>query len=155
MPHNVVVLGNNEIVDCDTALFVEGEEVFRLRDSTREDKLIVDFDLRDSDGNRIAKIASSSVVYVAPGYSYKNTMTSHKTRVAEVKDEATDTPIAYVEEQTPGRIKVTGTFWVNGYHVEITEEGLNAGGIYMSGNHIEGFGKAIELKRGSFMIGTH
>ena len=78
MAFNTLVIGGNVIEDCDVALIVEDMEVFRLRDSHKDDKLIVDFDLHDKEGNRIAKISSSSVVFVADGYEYNNSMTPSK-----------------------------------------------------------------------------
>ncbi len=44
---------------------------------------------------------------------------------------------------------------MNAYHVEVTDKMLRAGGVTLKGNKIEGFGKAIVLKKGSFAIGTH
>ena len=51
-----IILGNNEITNCDAALVIEGEEVFRIREE-ENDALMIDCDIRDQDGNRIAKIA--------------------------------------------------------------------------------------------------
>ena len=50
-----VILGNNEILNCDAALVVEDEEVFRVRED-EHGALLIDCDIRNEAG-RIAKIA--------------------------------------------------------------------------------------------------
>ncbi len=42
-----LMLGNNEIQNCDTALVVEGEEVFRLRERQHDGQLHVVFCVAD------------------------------------------------------------------------------------------------------------
>src|SRR5215471_3543392 len=66
-----VLLGTNRIIDCDAALVVEGEEVFRLREHNGDGNLVVDFDVRAADGSRIAKIAKNYVAYLAPDYEFR------------------------------------------------------------------------------------
>ena len=61
-----IILGNTEITNCDAALVIEGEEVFRIREEANG-ALMIDCDIRDQDGNRIAKIARNSVVFAADG----------------------------------------------------------------------------------------
>ncbi len=148
MPQTVL-LGSNRIVDCDSALVVEGAEVFRLRERGKDGHLVVDFDLRDASGTRIAKIAKNYVAHAAPGYEFSN-----RKGISEVIETATGQVVARVEERGPDTIAVTGTFNVKGYTVQITSDSLVAGGVTMDGNEIRGFGKAIELKRGSFGIGV-
>ena len=143
-----VLLGTNRIVDCDAALVVEGEEVFRLREHDRDGNLVVDFDVRAVDDTRIAKISKNYVAYAAPGYGFRN-----RKGVAEVVG-ASGQVVARVEEQGPDTVAVTGMFHVKGYTVLVAPDGLVAGGVVMSGNEIRGFGKAIELKRGSVGIGV-
>jgi hypothetical protein len=143
-----VILGDNVIIDCDAALILEGEEVFRLRERDGDGHLVVDFDLRAPDGSRIAKVAKNYVAYVAPGYEYRNCK-----GVAEVVERATGRVVARVEERARDTVAVTGTFNVNGYRVDITENGLRAGGVEISRNDIRGFRRAISLRRGSFTIG--
>ena len=65
MLFGTLYLGDNEITDCQQALVVEGTEVFRLRDRTHDDQLVVDFDVRNQAGARLAKIAKNHVVYIA------------------------------------------------------------------------------------------
>ncbi len=144
-----VRLGTNVIINCDSALVVEGEEVFRLRERDRDGHLVVDFDLRAADGTRIAKIAKNYVAYGAPEYECRN-----RKGLSEVVEKATGRVVASVEETEPDTITVTGTFHVRGYTVTITEDALINGGVTMSGNVIQGFGKAIVLNRDSFGIGV-
>jgi hypothetical protein len=144
-----VVLGTNRIVDCDAALVVEGEEVFRLREHDRDGNLVVDFDVRAADDTRIAKIAKNYVAYAAPGYEFHN-----RTGVAEVVEASTGRVVARVEAQGPDTVAITGMFHVKGYTVLAAPDGLVAGGAVISGNEIRGAGKAIALKRGSIGIGV-
>src|SRR2546427_1816690 len=62
-----IILGNNEITNCDAALVIEGEEVFRIREE-ENGALMIDCDIRDQDGTRIAQIAQNSVVFAADGF---------------------------------------------------------------------------------------
>ncbi len=43
--YGTLVLGNNEILDCELALVIEQEEVFRLRARQPDGSLIVDLNL--------------------------------------------------------------------------------------------------------------
>jgi len=149
MMEQTVRLGSNVIVNCDAALVIEGEEVFRLRERSRDGHLVVDFDVYAADGTRIAKVAKNYVAYAAPGYEYRNHRGS-----SEIVEAASGQVVAQVEEEGPDSISVTGTFHVKGYTVTISSDGLVAGGVTMAGNVIHGFQKAIELKRGSFGIGV-
>ena len=144
-----VLLGDNRIVDCDAALVVEGEEVFRLREHDRDGNLVVDFDVRAVDDTRIAKIAKNYVAYAAPGYEFRN-----RKGVAEVVEASTGRVVARVEQQGPETVAITGMFNVKGYGVLITPEGLVADRSVISGNEIRGSGKAIVLKKGLFGIGV-
>src|SRR5438876_1205229 len=138
-----VILGGNRIENCDAALVVEGVEVFRLRERTKDGHLVVDFDLHDPNGNRIAKIAKNYVAHAAPGYKFQN-----RVGVSEVIKEDTGQIVARVEEVAKDAVAVTGTFNVKGYVVEARADGLAVGGLMMKGNTIIGSRKAIELRRG-------
>ena len=146
-------LGSNIITDCEAALEVNKTEVFRLRKhgGVRGGRvhMVVDFDLRDEDGNRIAKIAKNRVVYCADGYAYA-TERDH----CFVQNVKTKEIVAKAEVLPDLTVKVIGTFWVNGYIVKITEDELIAGGITMAGNSIAGCKKAIVLGPGSFALGA-
>jgi hypothetical protein len=67
-----VILGSNIIENCDAALIVNETEVFRLRSRYKDGRLVCDFDLRDKNGTRIAKISKNNVVYAAEGYKVHN-----------------------------------------------------------------------------------
>lgn len=146
-----MILGdNNRVVDCDTSLVVESEEVFRLREHQRNGNLVVDFDLRAPDGTRIAKIVKNYVVYAAPGYEFRN-----RSGRSEVVETETGKVIASVDEVDANTISVIGTFHARGYTVEATPEALILpGGNILTGNLVQGFKKAIELKTGGFGIGV-
>ena len=141
-------LGSNLIKDCDAALVVNGVEVFRLRERTGDGRLVVDFDLRDSTGQRIAKIAKNNVVFAADGFDSINEASR-----SFVRDKRSSNTVALVEELPDGSVRVTGNFWIEGYHVLITEDDLVAGGLTFTANIIQGFGKAIVLGPNSTGIG--
>jgi hypothetical protein len=146
---DTLLLGDNEITNCDAALVIEGEEVFRLRERQHDGQLVVDFDVRDAGGNRIAKVAKNRVVHVAPGYDIESSAGRYSVVVADTR-----TPYATIQEVSPGRVKVTGKFYVNGFHVDISDQATRIGGITLSGNKIVGFGKAGELRKGQLGIGV-
>jgi hypothetical protein len=144
-----VLLGSNRIIHCDAALVVEGEEVFRLHEHTRDGNLVVDFDVRAADGARIAKIAQNHVTHLAPDYEFRR-----RTGVAEVINKTTGHVIARAEQRESETVAITGVFHVNGYAVLITPNYLKASGVTTAGNEIRGYGKAIALTRGSTEIGV-
>jgi hypothetical protein len=144
-----VLLGTNRIIDCDAALVVEGEEVFRLREHNRDGNLVIDFDVRAADGSRIAKIAKNYVAYLAPDYEFRR-----RTGFVAVINEPTGQVVARAELRGPDTVAITGTFHVNGYAVLITPTYLKASGVTTAGNEIRGYGKAIELNSGSTGIGV-
>jgi hypothetical protein len=143
-----LILGDNEIADCDAALVMDGEEVFRLRERSHDGQLVVDFDLRDHDDARLARIAKSHVVYCAPGVQPR----SRPGRYEVVRINGGDS-LAVVEGLSPTSVRVTGTFFVRGWKVESTTNGVRLGGMLLTRNRIQGCGKAIELRRGSMAIG--
>lgn len=142
-----VLLGSNHITDCDAALYVNGAEVFRFREGAIDGQLICDFDVRDANNNRIARIAKNQVVHVAQGFTYASTANSSAVhgKHGEV--------IASVERVDPSTLKIAGTFHVDGHTIIITDQSLQSGGVTMSGNMISGYGKAIAIDKGSFSIG--
>ena len=141
-------LGNNIITDCDSALVVNGTEVFRFHRRHHDDRLVCDFDVRDADGNRIARVASDRVVYVAEGY------TMHDLPRECYIEAPGGHIIARVRETGPDELTITGEFWIDGHRVLITEEAIHSNGISISGNTIVGYGKAISLDPHSATIGT-
>ena len=140
-------LGTNLIKNCDAALIVNGVEVFRLRERTGDGRFVVDFDLRDSEGNRIAKIAKNNVVFAAEGFERVNEASR-----SFVRDTRSGHIAAMVEELQDGSVKVTGDFWIDGFHVAITQDDLIAGGFAMDHVAIDGFHKAIVLTPGQVNI---
>jgi len=144
----MVNLGSNIINDCDAALIVNGTEVFRLRERASDGRLICDFDLRNENGDRIAKIAKDRVVHAAEGYRMHDLP-----KECYVEDQ-NGKVVARVQETGHDEITVTGDFWIEGHHVLITNDALVSGGVTMSGNIINGFGKAISIDPNSFSIGT-
>jgi hypothetical protein len=145
---STVILGTNIIADCDSALVVGDVEVFRLRERTGDGQLVVDFDIRNEKDEKLVVVAKNNVVHAAKGYSVLNLPSR-----SSVRDE-TGKQIVDVKEISTGTISIIGDFWIKGFHVSITDEHLVAGSITMKGNKISGFGKAILLKRGAFMIGS-
>ena len=143
-----VNLGSNIINDCDAALVVNGTEVFRLRERDSDGRLICDFDLRDQNGDRIAKVAKNRVVYAAEGYQMHDL--PKECYVEAPNGEA----VARVQETGHDEIAITGDFWIEGHHVQVTNEALVSGGATMAGNIISGFSKAISIEPNSFSIGT-
>jgi hypothetical protein len=143
-----IILGNNEITNCDAALVIKGEEVFRIREE-ENDALTIDCDIRDQDGNRIAKIDRNSVVFAAVGFRAQLA----PGQPAEVIRKATGEVMAKIERLGRRKIKVTGSFWVDGIEVVATGDGLFVGRTLISKNNFRGWGTAIKLGRGQAGLG--
>ncbi len=143
-----VLLGSNTINDCDAALVVNNEEVFRLRERLGDGRLVCDFDVRNENGDRLAKVAKNNIVHAADGYEVKNL--ARESYIASPSGEV----VAKVEEVAMDTIKITGTFCINGHTVVIDEKSLVSSGVTISDNVISGFNKAIAINPNSFAIGT-
>jgi len=143
-----VNLGSNIIDNCDAALVVIGTEVFRLRESVSHGRCVCDFDLRNQNGKRIAKIVKNRVVRAAAGYKMHDLP---RGCYVEAPD---GTVIARVRKTGHEEITITGDFRIDGHHVLITNAALISGGIKISGNVTSGFGKTISIGPNSFSIGT-
>jgi hypothetical protein len=144
-----VVLGGNEITNCDAALVVNGVEVFRLRERGGDGQLVADFEIRDEADNLIAKVAKNNVVHARSGLQVQ-----HAPTFSEVRDPTTGSALARAEEIGTLTIRLTGTFIIRGFRVVATEASLKINGLTMSGNKIVGFGKAIDLRPGQIGIGV-
>ena len=141
-------LGSNKIIDCDAVLFVNGQEVFRLRSRDSDGRLVCDFDLRSEDGERIAKIAKNHIIVKGKdGFSYYTGEME-----SPVKD-SNGNMIARVQEIGLEHIAITGDFWIDGLHVRITDDALEIGGNLFVGNTISGFRKAIVIEKTGLGIG--
>jgi hypothetical protein len=142
-----IVLGNNDIVNCDAALVIEGEEVFRVRED--EGRLLVDCDVWDPEDRRVAKIVRNTVIYAASGFR-AHVKPGEPT---EVIHEATGRVITRIEVKGPRTIKITGVFCVHGFRVFLDEAGLHTNDPWeISNTGISGFGTAISLRRGQMGI---
>jgi hypothetical protein len=143
-----VLLGSNEINDCQAALVINGTEVFRLRERESDGRLVCDFDVRGADGKRIAKVAKNNVVYAAESYKIE-----HLPRESFVSDPS-GRVIARVQEIRLDTIRITGEFWIDSHRVVITDQGLISGTNVIDGNVISGFRKAISIDPESLSIGA-
>ena len=144
-----IILGNNEITNCAAALVIEGDEVFRLRED-EQGELLIDCDIRNQQGERLAKIARNHVAYAAPGFEGR----VQPGQPAQVVHQATGQVVAHIERLGRRRVKVNGCFCVNGAWVLATDAGIflaNSATICNTG--FEGWGTAIKPDRGAFALG--
>jgi hypothetical protein len=142
-----LILGNNDISNCDAALVIEGEEVFRVRDD--EGILLIDCDMLDDKGERVAKIVRNTPILVADGFR-AHIKPGEPTEVVHV---ASGQIAARFERKGPRHVKISGVFCVKGYCVFMDETGLSTNDAFMvSNNGISGFGTAISMRRGQIGI---
>lgn len=141
-------MGGNVISDCDAALVVNGLEVFRFHHRHHEGRLVCDFELRDEDGELVAKIANDRVVHAAEGYRKHDL--PHECYI----ESPTGRVLARVREEGEDELSIWGDFWVDGHRVLIGDDAIESGGISISGLVIAGYGKAIALGPHSATIGT-
>lgn len=126
--------GSNLIMNCHESVVVNGKEFFRLRGRAGDDQLVVDFELRDEQGNLVAKIAKNNVVHARPGLTVHN-----QKDFSEVVDSSTGETLARIEEIGPRRVKVTGTFWFDGVRYVLKDDRIETGkGNRISGNTVIG-----------------
>jgi len=144
-----LILEDNTITDCDAALVVEGEEEFRLRERQHDGQFVVDFDLRDENENRLAKIAKNHAVYCAPDLELRS-----KPGQYGVFRKDGGEALALVEELSANRLRLTGCFNIKGWRVVATTGGVTIGGVTLSRNTIAGCRKAIVLGKGRIGIGA-
>lgn len=143
-----MTLGTNTIEDCDAAIVADGVEIFRFRNRDNDGKLVVDFDVRGSDGKLLFKIAKNQIVSNPSNYEY------HSLPDESYVTDSDGKKVVHVIEHTSGHIEVIGDFYVGNHHISITKDALSMGGVLMTGNKISGFNKAIVLNSGSFAIGS-
>jgi hypothetical protein len=145
-----MILGTVEIAHCDAALVIEDEEVLRIREDERG-QLLIDCDLRNHIGERIARIEKNTPVYVADNYERK----VRPGGPFEVVLKEDGRVIARIERVGPRTISVIGPFFVKGCYVYATEEGLwiAQNRVLLERSRIEGFGTAVKVDHTSTTIG--
>jgi hypothetical protein len=143
-----MILGGNEIAHVDAALVLEDEEVFRVREDDAG-RLLIDCDLKDQQGQRIARIAKNTPVFVAEGYRAK-IIPGEPSEVIRVADQQV---VSRIERLGPHKISVTGTFNVDGLFVSATPHGIYISNAVIRSNTISGFGTGIWLQKNSLTIG--
>jgi hypothetical protein len=145
-----MILGTNEIAYCDAALVIEDEEVFRVREE-ENGELLIDCDLRNHLGERIAKIVRNTPVFVDDGYEAK----IRPNAPSEVIHKESGKIIARIARVGRRTISVTGPFFVKGCFVYATEDGLSIRppGANIVRNRITGWGTAVKADKTSTRIG--
>jgi hypothetical protein len=147
--YGTLILGNNDVSDAEYALSVGGVEVFRLHSREDDRQFVVDFDLRDASGIRLATIAKNNAVHLADGFR-----TQSQPRRYRVFSQRSGQTYATVEGLSSGVIRLTGTFCVDGFQVTATARGLMLpGNKLLSGCRIKGVRTPILLSRDCFGIG--
>ena len=143
-----MILGGNEITHVDAALVLENEEVCRVREDDAG-RLLIDCDLKDKQGQRIAKIAKNTPVFVADGYR-ASIIPGEPSEVIRTVDEQV---VSRIERLGPRKISVTGTFNVGGVFIAATPHGIYTSNGVIRGNTISGFGTGIWLQKNDLIIG--
>lgn len=144
-----ILVGRNRVSDCNGVLEIEGIEVFRLRDRAADDRLVVDFEVRDEQDKLVAKISKNNAVFARPGVEPRN-----EPHMSEVVDTTTDHVYACAQEVDLRTVRLSGIFVINGYRVVITKDTIRTSDdISIEGNDISKMGQGITLKRGSVTLG--
>lgn len=145
-----LILGNNNCLNCDAALIIHGNEVFRLRERAGDGRLVIDFDLRGPDGERIATVAKNNVVFGADGFELRNLP-----RSAMVVNRQTGDIVAEVREESTDTVRVIGEFWTEGRQVLLSESGMTIDGVSVDNCTVMGFGTAVEVTPGAVALGVY
>lgn len=142
-----MILGGNEINNVDAALVLEKEEVCRVRED--DAGRLIDCDLKDKQGQRIAKLAKNTPVFVADGYR-ASVIPGEPSEVIRTEDEQV---VSRIERLGPCKISVTGTFNVGGVFIAATPDGIYTSDGVIRDNTISGFATGIWLQKNSLIIG--
>jgi len=138
-----VILGGNMYQDMEHIITYKGESLFRLRRSD-DGTLGIDFDVFDSEGKRIAKVAKNIVVYGEPT-NYTIT-TGHETY--SVTENGSGREILRVKRRgvSGAALEVHARMYMpDKYLLELSPTGTNLRGLQMTGNSFDGYGHGTAI----------
>ena len=145
---DTVYLGRTRVIDCASVLVVQGVEVFRLRDREHDNAIKVDLDIRGPANARIATVRNGRAEFLASGYRFEDLGPA-----CAVVKEPDERPVAAVQGVSSRAVQVLGTFWVDDYKVEITDESLTLGPTSLEHREVLGPGTAIVLRKQKAAVG--
>ena len=138
-----VIFGSNRILNCGRVVEIVGKGINKqfVRFREGEDrKILFECTVTDEKGETVAKIANSRIQHIVPGY----------------KTEISDEGIKVVNEKSgevwlefvsigPRRFKLNGIFFLPGFRIIATDEGMNVNSNIFAGNTFVNCAAAIGL----------
>lgn len=151
--------GTNVIRNCNGTIIYrtrEGneKELFILEKNAGE--LLLTTEIRDEEGDLLAKLRRNSFVYVKDGFDVENhfelEMRSPDTFILIRKNDGEELFKAKIIDNM--NIQITGVFYTGFIKIEATDEKLMIGTNSMIGNEINGFGLGMLIEEGALAIGV-
>ena len=143
---DVVYLGPVKVSNCASVVVIQGVEVFRLRDRSGSNALVVDLDLRGPKDERIAFVQGNQAMVLGPGHHFEA-----DGPVCRVLNGETE--VVRVEALDGKGVAIQGVLRGGGLEAVMTGSGLTVGGVVISEPEVRGKGTAILLRKKAPMIG--
>jgi len=151
--------GTNIIRNCNGTVIYrtrEGREKELFILETNAGELLLTTEIRDEQGDLLAKLRRNSFVYVKDGLDVENYfelgMKSPDTFILIRKNDGKELFKAKIIANMD--IQITGVFYTGFIKIEATDEKLMIGTNLMIGNEINGFGLGMLIEEGAFAIGV-
>ena len=143
-----IIFGSNRISNCNSVVKINDREIFRIRERASDGKLIVDFEIRNPNGEIIYKVAKNNVVVAIDGYEIQHG--SNFSRVTNISDKSV---LIEVIENKTDEIEINGNFSMEGFDVIATSGGTNINSNQFIGNVIDGCGSGITINADGIGLG--
>lgn len=143
---DVVYLGPVKVSNCASVVVIQGVEVFRLRDRTGSNALVVDLDLRGPRDERIAFVQGNQATVLTPGYRFEA-----DGPVCRILNGAME--LVRVEALDGKGVAIQGVLRGGGLEAVMTRLGLTIGGGVVSEPEVRGKGTAILLRKKAPLVG--
>jgi len=138
-----LLFGSNRILKCGKAVELVGKginkQIIRFREG-EDGKVLMGCTVRDQSGSIVAIVANSRVQHVAQGY--RADVTREGIRV--ISEGMREVWLEFIRTG-PGTLKLNGQFFVPGYRIIASDEGLMINGNKISRCTFESCGAAVGL----------
>jgi hypothetical protein len=138
-----LLFGTNTIAKCGKVVELVGKgvnkQIIRFREGA-DGAVLMDCTVADQSGKTVVRVANSRVQHVAPGFRPDVTRDGIK-----VVNESTKEIWLEFIRLGPGKFKLNGQFYVPGYRIIATDQGLMVNGIMISQCTFDSCGAAIGL----------
>jgi len=132
-----IKLGGNVFVNCGSLISVEGVPLFHLYRRENDGALLIDFEVFDKEGNRVAIVRNSNPVDTAS----QRVEVEHGATVKRIIDKHSGQDLVRVDKRPNGielDVCVDTFLPKTGIRLNATPDSINIGGLLMIGSVISG-----------------